>query len=128
MRQEVVGEASSVSDRHRIHRGIQPDKLFYRGISQGDRADADRLSPEPQLVSSQWEAVMHGKFEELSDRFDDIRGRSAAVGQQLASIHDVEIYRPLPDHLTRFLNELDQVRGLRAGGNDRLTGPVATVE
>jgi two-component system OmpR family response regulator len=75
---------------------------------------------------------MRRKFEELTDRVDGTRDIPVAVVGELRSIYDVEIYRPLPVHLARLLKQLDQVddraRGLRAGGDDHLTGPLATVE
>ena len=75
---------------------------------------------------------MRRKFEGLTDRVDGTRDVPAAVGGESRSIYDVEIYRPLPVHLARLLKQLDQVddrvRGLRAGGDDHLTGPLATVE
>jgi two-component system OmpR family response regulator len=68
----------------------------------------------------------------LTDRINGARDAPAAVGRQLRSIYDVEISWPLPDQLARLLNQLDQVddrmRGLRAGGDEHLTGPLATVE
>ena len=75
---------------------------------------------------------MRGKFEELTDRVDGTCDTPAAAGRQLRSIHDVEISRPLPHYFARLLTQLDQVddrvRGLRAGGDDYLTKPFATVE
>jgi len=75
---------------------------------------------------------MRRKFEGLTDRVDGTRDVPAAVGGESRSIYDVEIYRPLPVHLARLLKQLDQVddrvRGLRAGGDDHLTGPWARVE
>ena len=69
---------------------------------------------------------MRRKFEGLTDRVDGTRDVPAAVGGESRSIYDVEIYRPLPVHLARLLKQLDQVddrvRGLRAGGDDHLTG------
>src|ERR1700730_10826708 len=61
-RQDVVGKASSVGDRYRIYRRIQPDKLFHLRFSQGDRADPDRLSPEPELDAVRLVRIRNGRL------------------------------------------------------------------
>jgi two-component system OmpR family response regulator len=71
---------------------------------------------------------MHGKFEELSDRFGSTHDRPTTVGQQLASIFDVEFARSLPDHVDRLLNQINQARRLSAGRNDDFAGPLAAGE
>ncbi|HWN48694.1 MAG TPA: response regulator transcription factor [Xanthobacteraceae bacterium] len=85
---------------------------------------------------------MHGKIQELSDGVGYSRETLATVSQLLRSIHDTDISRPLPGHFARLLNELgpdsltiiegvhvdDRVCGSRAGGDDDLTRPFATVE
>jgi two-component system OmpR family response regulator len=67
---------------------------------------------------------MRDQLEELTDRVDGTRETTATVGRRLLSI--------LPDHLARLLKQLDQaddqVGGLSAGGDDRLSRPLATIE
>ena len=75
---------------------------------------------------------MRGKFEDLANEVGGNRGTPTPVGRQLQSIFGIETPRPLPDHLARLLTQLHQVddkmRRLLAGGEDRLSGPLATID
>jgi len=48
-RQGAACQAKSIGDPNRIGGRLQRDEFLHRGIPQGHRTDADRLSPEPFL-------------------------------------------------------------------------------
>ncbi len=49
-RQDAVGQACALGDRYRNDGRLQRDQLVHRGVSQGHRADADRVSPRPRVT------------------------------------------------------------------------------